>query len=88
MSVLMRFAGRAVTGAGVVALGADTVHFLETGRRTPYTLAWTADQMLVQDGLAVSTDAAGGTGLVGSLPLSLVLLWLGAVFFVLGRPKR
>ncbi|MEM9205113.1 MAG: hypothetical protein AAGA88_02205 [Pseudomonadota bacterium] len=83
----MRMVARLLTALGIAALGADALSILESGA-TPYTLAW-----ILQDVPDGSTQAASVVGryLVDSpaqaVPASFVLLWIGAVLFIL-FPRR
>lgn len=82
MNAVTRFVARCLTGAGFVALGADALFYVESATRPPYTLAWIGEQSTVGDATPVlAAVTATGTPL-GALPVSLVLLWLGAMLFV------
>lgn len=87
MGGLMRFFARCATGAGFVALGADALYIVEAQGRPPYTLAWLGDVAALGESMPVLAAAAGTGSPLGALPVSLTLLWLGAVLFV-ANPRR
>ncbi|MCB0285086.1 MAG: hypothetical protein KDE57_00430 [Calditrichaeota bacterium] len=88
MDRLMRFLARCVTGAGFVALGADALVLAESFRRTPYTLAWLGKHTAIADDAPVLAAATESGTFLGGLPISLVLLWVGAMLFVMAAPER
>lgn len=76
-----------LTGIGFLALGADALHFAESAGRSPYTLAWAATHGAWQETMPVLAAVTRAGTLVGELPVSLVLLWLGAVLFLMAGSR-
>ncbi len=88
MNAVTRFVARCLTGAGFVALGADALFYAETAARPPYTLAWVGERSTVGEAVPVLAAATATGTPLGALPVSLVLLWLGAMFFVAAARHR
>ncbi|MEM6666440.1 MAG: hypothetical protein AAF638_08565 [Pseudomonadota bacterium] len=85
MSALFRFLARALTAAGFAMLGADLLASLEAWTPSPYTLAWAYQFVPATENLTTIEAAMDGPPTVAVLPLSLALLWLGAIIFVIAR---
>ena len=83
MGPVIRFLGRCATGAGFIALGADALAFAESAGRSPYTLSWVGAHLALDETMPVVAAATGAGSPFGALPVSLALLWIGAMALVL-----
>lgn len=89
---MTRFLGRLLTGAGFIVLGADLLASLEVMAPAPRTLGEAVSGGLAAADGTVLVAAVFGEGMrigpLADLPLSLVLLWLGAMFLLAGRTRK